>query len=235
MNYSKKVYFASALLILLIIGVCATNIAAQQKANFKLNQSLAVLEDFSTTRTAKIPSKMLRQAEAVVIIPKLKKAGFVVGGKTGKGIVMMRQLDGSWSDPVFVKLSGLSLGFQVGYNSTDIFLVIKDASHLQKLFEQKGAFSIGGDATIAAGPLGREASAATNLDFDTGIFSYSKSRGVFAGISLEGADLRLDKKLNRDYYGSNDQALAVLSSEISSNKNIMLKDGLWMMENGVYH
>ncbi|MEM6633992.1 MAG: lipid-binding SYLF domain-containing protein, partial [Bacteroidota bacterium] len=148
-----------------------------------------------------VPRALLEKAEAIVVIPKLKKGGFVIGGKFGKGVAMVRKSNGDWSDPVFVKLAGGSLGFQIGYSSTDLFLIFKDAGTLERLAYGKGQFTIGGDISIAAGPVGRQSSAKTDLDFDAEVYSYSRSRGVFAGLSLDGSELKVDKEANQSYYG----------------------------------
>ena len=132
---------------------------------------------------------------------------------------MVRGEDGRWSDPIFVKITGGSIGFQIGYSSLDLFLVFKDASTLRQLTKGKGTFTLGGDATVAAGPVGRQASANTDLDFEAEILSYSKSRGVFAGVSIEGSDLRMAKDLNEDCYGSNRAAEDILKNGESGVKN----------------
>ncbi len=167
----------------------------------KLEEVEEVLVALTDQPDEGVPRALLEKAQAIVVIPKLKKGGFVIGGKFGKGVAMIRKDDGSWSDPAFVKLAGGSVGFQIGYSSTDLFLIFKSAQTLNRLARDKGQFTIGGDIGIAAGPVGRQSSAKTDIDFESEIYSYSRSRGVFAGISLDGSEMKLDKDANRAYYG----------------------------------
>lgn len=203
---------------------------AQSDSENKLDESLKVLTDLQKIKEETVPPVLLEKAEAVIIIPKLKKGGFVVGGKHGKGVAFVRTENGDWSDPVFVKITGGSIGFQVGYSSLDLFLIVRDANTLRRLAAGKGTFTLGGDATVAAGPVGRQASAHTDLDFEAEILSYSKSRGIFAGISMEGSDLRLDKKLNADCYGNNKRAKDILKNSESGETAERLKRKLLMLE-----
>jgi len=203
---------------------------AQKDSQDKLDESLKVLMDLQKIKEETVPPVLLEKAEAVIIIPKLKKGGFVVGGKIGKGVALVRTEDGTWSDPVFIKITGGSLGFQIGYSSLDLFLIVRDANTLRRLTAGKGTFTLGGDATIAAGPVGRQASAHTDLDFEAEILSYSKSRGIFAGISMEGSDLRLDKKLNADCYGNSKRAKDILKNSESGETAERLKRKLLMLE-----
>ena len=186
-------------------------------------QKLEEVEDVLVALTDQpdegVPRALLEKAQAIVVIPKLKKGGFVIGGKFGKGVAMIRKDDGSWSDPAFVKLAGGSVGFQIGYSSTDLFLIFKSAQTLDRLARDKGQFTIGGDIGIAAGPVGRQSSAKTDIDFESEIYSYSRSRGVFAGISLDGSEMKLDKEANRAYYGKAFQADA-LFYHASNRENV---------------
>ena len=147
--------------------------------------------------------------------PQTQERGLVIGGKFGKGVAMIRHEDGSWSDPAFIKLAGGSVGFQIGYSSTDLFLIFKSAQTLQRLARDKGQFTIGGDIGIAAGPVGRQSSAQTDLDFETEIYSYSRSRGVFAGISLDGSELKIDKEANRAFYGPSYDVRKLFESSVT--------------------
>lgn len=184
----------------ILILSCLATFGQYQEAQ-KLEEVEEVLTALMEEPDEGVPSALLEKAKAIVVIPKLKKGGLVIGGKFGKGVAMIRKADGSWSDPAFVKLAGGSVGFQIGYSSTDLFLIFKSAQTLQRLAQDKGQFTIGGDIGIAAGPVGRQSSAQTDLDFETEIYSYSRSRGVFAGISLDGSELKIDKDANRAYYG----------------------------------
>jgi lipid-binding SYLF domain-containing protein len=156
-----------------------------------------VVRAFSALPVASIPPAMLRDAAGVAIIPDLVKAGFLVGGRYGCGVVLPRLPDGTWGDPVFVKLAGGGFGLQAGIQSADVILVFKTAKSLDRVLAGKGKVTLGGDIGIAAGPVGRQAEAATDGQLKAEIYSYSRSRGLFAGVSLEGAAMWPDDAANR--------------------------------------
>src|SRR5213078_3571174 len=157
----------------------------------------------------KIPQKLLEITQGIIVIPKLINAGFVVGGKRGRGIAVVKRQDGTWSDPVFVTLTGGSIGFQVGVQSIDLVLVFKNRETLEKI--GKGSFTLGGDASITAGPVGRNSSASTDYKLEAEVYSYSRSKGLFAGISLSGSALDVDSKANENFYGKEVDASTIFS------------------------
>jgi len=159
-----------------------------------------VLAEFLDLRIRDIPESLLQNAKGVVIIPNLIKVGFVVGGQRGKGVVMVREPDGSWRAPMFLTLTGGSLGWQAGAQSSDIVLVFKSQKSVEGLLT--GKFTLGADAAVAAGPVGRRAGAATDSELKAEIYSYSRSRGLFAGISIDGSVLEIDERANATYYGA---------------------------------
>jgi lipid-binding SYLF domain-containing protein len=160
----------------------------------------AVLHEVMSIPLRQIPQAMLADAQGVAIIPHVIKLGFVVGGQYGRGVVLLRQPDGTWGPPRFVTLAGGSVGWQVGAQATDFVLVFKTAKSLDGL--RRGKFTIGADAAAAAGPVGRRMEAATDVQLKAEIYSYSRSRGLFAGVSLEGSVLELDPHAHAAYYGS---------------------------------
>lgn len=160
-----------------------------------LEHAAEVLDDLSAIPLKGIPAQLLADAQGVAIIPRVIKAGFVVGGRGGHGLVMSKDKDGNWGDPVFVNLGGASVGFQAGVESTDVVLVFRDRKSLDRLLEGKGKLTLGADAAVAAGPVGRMA-AATDAKLEAEIVSYSRSRGVFAGVSLDGAVIHGDANSN---------------------------------------
>ncbi len=164
----------------------------------KIEDAITVLKEINEISEQQIPPSLLKQAEGIVIIPNVIKAGFVVAGNHGKGISMVREDDGSWSLPAFVNISGGSVGFQVGVKATDVILIFKRKKSLFEL--QNSDFTLGADASVAAGPVGRTASASTNIKFEAEILSYSRSRGVFAGVSFEGSVLDVYEKANKNFY-----------------------------------
>ncbi|HEY2411442.1 MAG TPA: lipid-binding SYLF domain-containing protein [Pirellulaceae bacterium] len=158
-----------------------------------------VIQQFQQLQIREIPESLLANAQAVAIIPNVIKLGFVVGGQRGHGVVVIRQPDGAWRAPVFITITGGSIGWQVGAQATDFVLVFKTQRSVDGLM--RGKFTLGADAAIAAGPVGRRAEAATDVELKAEIYSYSRSRGLFAGVSLEGSALQIDDQANANYYG----------------------------------
>jgi lipid-binding SYLF domain-containing protein len=147
-----------------------------------------------------IPQDLLDKAECIVIIPDLKKGAFILGGKYGKGFVSCRKKDGvGWSAPGSVRIEGGSVGFQIGASEMDVFMLVMNDRGMERLLGDK--FTLGGDATVAAGPVGRVAQAETDARMTAEILAWSRARGLFAGIALDGATMREDADWNLDLYG----------------------------------
>ncbi len=146
-----------------------------------------------------IPPSLLSRAYAIAVIPNVVKVGFGLGARRGKGIVVVRQDDNTWTNPAFITLTGGSIGWQIGAQSTDVILVFKSRRGVDGI--ATGKLTLGADASIAAGPVGRSTEAATDIQFQAEVYSYSRSRGLFAGVSLEGAGMTIDKKANAAFYG----------------------------------
>jgi lipid-binding SYLF domain-containing protein len=185
-----------------------------EKQTERVNNSTDVLKDFGKMKEG-IPHEMIAKYEGIVIIPDLINAGIGIGGKHGKGVAMVKLADGKWSDPVFVSMTGGSFGAQIGVQSIDLVLVFRHKTTLTKI--KNGDFTIGGDASAAAGPVGRSASANTDYKLDAEIYSYSRSKGLFAGISINGANLAIDKSSNKDYYGESATSKDIFATS-KSNK-----------------
>ena len=185
--------------VLALLG--ATPVFAAGPADRTVENALDVLDDLAGTPEKRIPPAMLRDAAAVIIAPDVVKAGFIVAGNHGHGVLLVRQ-KGGWSDPVFVTLTGGGVGWQAGVQSTDLFLVIRNARSLERILRGAGKLTLGGDAAVTAGPIGREVSAATDAQLKAEILSYSRSRGLFAGVSLEGGTLLIDQVANDRFYGA---------------------------------
>ena len=179
------------------------SIAAAQAANDavdRCNRSAEVLDEIMAIGDRSIPQDLLSRANCVAVVPNLIKGAFIVGGKRGVGVIACRTADGKgWTGPSTVKIEGGSVGLQIGGSSTDIVLLVMNAKGKEKLLQSK--FTLGGDASVAAGPVGRTANAETDLQMRAEILSYSRARGVFAGISLQGSTLRGDEGDDRDIYG----------------------------------
>jgi SH3 domain-containing YSC84-like protein 1 len=211
----KKLRFVIVPVLLSIVFVMASATIDGSKETEKVNSSVGVLKDFSKMEET-IPHDLIAKCEGIVIVPNLINGGFIVGGKRGRGIAMIKLDDGSWSDPVFVTLTGGSIGFQIGVQSVDLVLVFRHKGVLTKV--KNGDFTIGGDASAAAGPVGRSTSANTDYKLEAEVYSYSRSRGLFAGISINGSNLGIDKKANANFYGSDISSEDIFASGKSSTE-----------------
>jgi lipid-binding SYLF domain-containing protein len=166
-----------------------------------VDDAIDVLDELSDAPDKRVPPTLLREASAVIIAPDVVKGGFVVAARHGHGVLLLRKKDG-WSDPVFVTLTGGSVGWQAGVAATDLFLVIRNGKSLDRIMRGAGKLTLGADGSVAAGPVGRDASAATDAQLRAEILSYSRSRGLFAGVSIEGDTLQVDHSANGRYYGN---------------------------------
>jgi lipid-binding SYLF domain-containing protein len=178
-----------------------------------------VLDEIAGIPEQGIPSQLLREARGVAVVPGLIKVGLILGARHGRGVLMVRDPTGGWSNPVFVTLTGGSLGYQVGAQSSDIVLVFRSGKSVDGIL--KGKFTLGADAGVAAGPVGRRAEAATDARLKAEIFSYSRSRGAFIGVSLEGSALLIDDGANATYYGKE----GILPAEIVSGGGVSAPRG----------
>jgi lipid-binding SYLF domain-containing protein len=165
-----------------------------------ISQSEQVLAELVAIPGKQIPAKLLAEAQAIAVIPRVIKIGFVAGGRRGHGVVLVRDAEGAWSQPRFVKLTGGSVGWQAGVSGTDVVLVFRTRRSVEGLL--KGRFTVGVDAAAAAGPVGRNAAAATDTSLQAEILSYSRSRGLFLGASIDGSAIELDEGANASFYGS---------------------------------
>lgn len=159
-----------------------------------------VMMDLTQIPARGIPLGILEESQGVAIFPDMIKAGFVVGGRHGNGVVMLKHEDGTWSNPIFLMMTGGSVGWQIGAQASDVVLLFKSRRSIEDFLQQR-KITLGVDAAIAAGPLGRQAEASTDLKFKAEILSYSRSRGLFAGAAIQGAGIRPNEKLNLRYYG----------------------------------
>jgi lipid-binding SYLF domain-containing protein len=200
--------------VIALIGGALSLGAVASELEIRVDTATEVLQDFRRLPENAVPPALLGRAYAVAVIPSVVKAGFVVGGTHGRGIVVARRADGQWSNPFFVQLTQGSIGFQAGVQSTDLVLVFKSQRALDGL--SRGKITLGGDASIAAGPVGRQLTAATDLQMQAEIYSYARSRGFFAGISLQGGALTIDRKANGEYYGEPSAARIMADDSIAA-------------------
>ncbi len=192
---------------------CTTLIAADdtRKTAERLDDSATLFSEIMGTPDKAIPQDLLGKANCIVLVPGMKKAAFVVGAKYGRGFAVCRQPSGpGWGPPAAIRVEGGSVGFQIGVSSSDVILLVMNKSGMKKLSSSK--FTIGADATAAAGPVGRNASAQTDGFMNAEILSWSRSRGLFAGISVDGATLRNDLDENEALYGQRWTSKQILGS-----------------------
>ncbi|WP_031527177.1 lipid-binding SYLF domain-containing protein [Dyadobacter crusticola] len=203
-------------ILMLLCVFSSTYLMAQAKEEEKLVAATAVLNDFNEMQES-IPAQLLNMSKGVIIIPKMINAGLMLGGKYGRGVAMVKKENGEWSDPVFITITGGSIGAQIGVQAVDLVLVFKNRKTLLEI--GKGSFTLGGDLSVAAGPMGRSSSAQTDYKLEAEVYSYSRSKGLFAGITLNGAALAVDTKANNDFYdGWKDANTTFKSSNVSSKQ-----------------
>lgn len=177
-----------------------TPLSADQKDVERLNEAATVFTEVMAAPDKGIPQDLLEDAHCIVIVPGLKKGAFIVGAKFGKGFVSCRQkTNHQWSAPAAVRVEGGSVGFQIGGSETDVILLVMNDRGADRLLSSQ--FTLGGEGEVAAGPVGRSATAQTDAKLTAQILSWSRSRGVFAGVSLQGATLREDDEVNQGLYG----------------------------------
>jgi lipid-binding SYLF domain-containing protein len=204
--------------VLSVMFLNTISVEASSKEVAKVNDAIDVMEEIMAIPEEGIPPALLNNAKGIAIIPGVIKAGLIIGGRHGSGILVVHDSKGGWSNPSFVTITGGSIGWQVGVQSADIILVFKSNRSIDNIM--KGKFTLGADASIAAGPVGRQAEAGTDVQLKAEIVSYSRSRGLFAGLSMEGAALQIDDEANDAFYKSEN----VTASDILKNKDIKVPD-----------
>jgi lipid-binding SYLF domain-containing protein len=159
-----------------------------------------------------IPEGLLTKAVGIAVIPPVVKGAFGIGGRYGKGLVAQRNADGGWGTPLFIEIGGGSVGFQIGVEATDVVMIFTNSAGIQPLL--KGKLKLGADASATAGPVGRKAEVGTDILLKSAIYSYSRSKGLFAGIALDGAVLQLDDDANESVYGKDMVAADVAKANV---------------------
>lgn len=186
----------------------------------RANDASRVLGEILRIPEDSIPANLLQDAHAIAVIPNVVKASFVVGGRRGRGLIAIRGSDGTWSHPSFITLTGGSFGFQAGVQSADVILVFRSKRGVDSIVN--GKFTLGADASVAAGPVGRSAQASTDEQLKAEIYSYSRARGLFAGVSLDGTRLGIDNKSNQATYGQGHTARAIFEGRAGSGTDAVV-------------
>ncbi len=185
----------------------------KQQVDQRIDAAANVFQEINSAADKGIPQNLLEKAECVGIIPGMKRAGFIVGGQYGKGLVVCRAQNGKgWTAPSMVKMEGGSIGLQIGAGETDVVFIVMDDSGMKSLMQDK--FTIGGNVAAMAGPVGRSSSADTDAQMSAKILSYSRAHGVFAGITLNGSTMRPDQEDNRILYGNRVSQREILTGKI---------------------
>jgi lipid-binding SYLF domain-containing protein len=214
---------ASNVRAFLAIGLLAGTVSSalgQQMESEVVVAATEVLRELTSTPEKGLPVKMLRDSQAVAVFPHVIKAGFVVGGRHGRGVLCIRQEDGTWSNPLPVSITGGSVGFQAGAQAIDLVLVFRGKRGIDSILSGKGKLKLGADVSVAAGPVGREAGTATDAKLSSEIFSYSRTRGLFAGASLSGASIKPDLTAIEHYYASDE----LTPKEVVTRKDIPVRE-----------
>jgi|ERR1035438_295176 lipid-binding SYLF domain-containing protein len=205
--------FATILVIAGSISVAAFAADREIKVDDRLDASADALRDSMRAFDRGIPQDLFNKSRCVVVVPGMKKAGFILGAKFGRGFAVCRRETG-WSAPAAVQVEGGSLGFQIGASETDIVLLVMNDGGMRHLLSDK--FTLGGEATVAAGPIGRDAAAETDAMMHAEMLSYSRSRGLFAGVSLEGATLHADGETDTELYGGKATNREILTGDLKA-------------------
>jgi len=191
-------------LLITIAVIFSLPAAAASTEEKRVSDATDVLDQLLRIPEKSIPPSLLARAYAVAVFPNVIKAGFIFGARRGKGIIVVRQDDDTWSNPAFVTLTGGSVGWQAGVESTDVILVFKTRKGVTNI--ANGKLTLGAEASVSAGPVGRSAAIATDIQFKAEVMSYSRSRGLFAGVAFDGSGVTMDRKANTAFYDSSDMS-----------------------------
>jgi lipid-binding SYLF domain-containing protein len=209
---SKKLYIARALIFCVFIFIFCVGVNAKisNEEKERISNAVDVLTQLLDTPDKSIPKEIVNKCECMIVIPSVKKGAFVFGGQYGKGLATCRTSPSGWSAPIFFSLKGGSFGLQIGGQAIDLVLVVMNDKGVNSLLKNK--FTLGADASVAAGPVGRATSAETDAALKAEILAYSRTQGLFAGISLKGSALKPDKEANLGLYGKQITAKEILVS-----------------------
>jgi lipid-binding SYLF domain-containing protein len=197
------------------LGSVALAADREVKVQDRLDAAADTVTDMMRASDQGIPHDLLDKAKCVVVVPGMKKAGFIIGAKYGRGFAVCRHAGGTrWGAPAAVQVEGGSVGFQIGASETDVILLVMNDGGMRHLLSDK--FTLGGEASVAAGPIGRNTTAQTDAMMNAEMLSYSRSRGLFAGISLEGATLHADGEADRELYGRDATNHEILSGDFKT-------------------
>ncbi len=197
---TRRTLIMAGLSAFLIFSTTAATAAAEEEPGaVRISKAVEVLREMIDLPEEGLPSRLLEKCHGIAVIPGVIKAAYGFGGQYGRGLIVIRNEDGTWSNPAFISLIGGSIGWQIGVQKADIVLVFKTGKSIDNI--AAGKVTLGADLSVAAGPVGRSAEASTDLEMEAEIYSYSRSKGLFAGVSVKGASIQIDKDANRAFYG----------------------------------
>ena len=194
-----KLIISTCIVALFGAGAALAATTEEEPGAARIAKAVEVLREMIDLPEEGLPSRILEKCRGIAVIPGVIKAAYGFGGQYGRGLVVIRNEDGTWSNPAFISLIGGSLGWQIGVQKADIVLVFKTGKSINDI--AAGKVTLGADLSVAAGPVGRTAEASTDLDMEAEIYSYSRSKGLFAGVSIKGASIQIDKDANKAFYG----------------------------------
>jgi lipid-binding SYLF domain-containing protein len=212
-GWSKEVCVSKFILIAALSSVVAFGAAGDEEKK-RLGEAATLLDELAGAGDKGIPKSLLDKAACAVVVPAFKKGGFIVAGQYGRGFASCRGSIGGWRAPMGVKLEGGSFGLQAGGESADVVMLVMNQAGMERLTSSK--FTLGGEASVAAGPVGRDAQAMTDATMKAEILSYSRAKGVFGGISLKGSTLRPDGEANEHLYGKGTEPKAIVEGKVKN-------------------
>jgi lipid-binding SYLF domain-containing protein len=202
-------------LFVVVAGASTAPALASAREEARLIEASGVLEELGAQRDTSIPDRLMQRAYGIAVIPNVVKVGAVVGGRRGSGAMVVRDANGRFTDPIMISITGGSVGWQIGVQSTDLVLVFTTRRGIEGIAD--GKLTLGGDASVAAGPVGRSASAGTDQDFKAEVYSYSRNKGLFAGLSIDGSVLSIDSRSNTRLYGQSASASDIIARRVTLN------------------
>jgi lipid-binding SYLF domain-containing protein len=205
-------YFLLISILPLLVNFALSDEPGSRPGEERIEKAIEVIRDLASLKDEGIPAKLLQKAQGLAIIPGVVKAAWGIGGQYGRGIILIKKEDGHWSNPVFIQLIGGSFGWQIGVQKADIVLVFKNRQGVENIASNK--ITLGADMSVSAGPVGRSAEASTDIQMEAEIYSYSKSKGLFAGVAIKGGTLHADKEANAAFYGKSLAPAKILYSEM---------------------
>ena len=210
----KPISLFVAVGFLVLFSLSTSPLPAQIKEGATVDESTGVLDEIMASPEKGIPASLLADAQGIAIVPNVVKGGLGIGIRFGRGVLLVRDEAGQWRPPTFVSLAGGSFGWQLGIQATDVILVFKNQKSVQTLLS--GKLTLGADAAVTAGPVGRQAAAGADVTLRSAVYSYSRSRGLFLGLALDGTAIMVDKKANAAFYGNNGEVASIPNAQQSN-------------------